>query len=92
MRWEETAEEAMKSQGFEVIASDGQDDYSGYGVTLGRKEGLYATLSWSYGSCSWCDHYEDMSPEERLQAFVELIDTWTTEEEARRKFNDSKGW
>lgn len=92
MSWEDVAEEAMKSQGFEVIDIEVTKDYQGYGVVLGRKDGLYATLSWSYGSCSHCDEYENMSDEERLQAFVELIDTWTTEEEARRKFNDSKGW
>lgn len=92
MSWEDVAEEAMKSQGFELVDIEVTKDYQGYGVVLGRKGGLYATLSWSYGSCSYCDSYEDMSEEERLQAFVELIDTWSTEEEARRKFNDSKGW
>ncbi len=92
MRWQETAENVLRNAQYEIVDVDGVSDYSGWGCVLAKKESTWATLSWSYGSCSWCDGYEDMSEEDRHQAFSELIDNWSSEEEARRKFNNSKGW
>lgn len=92
MRWQEEAEEAMESKGFNVVDFVGESDYQGWGSLLGHNGDEWATLSWSYGSCSYCDSYEDMSREDVIQSLVGDIDTWSSEEEARRKFNDLKGW
>lgn len=41
---------------------DGTSDYQGTGVLVGlRPDGVYIGLAWSYGSCSGCDSYEDLS-------------------------------
>lgn len=47
MRWEETAEDAMKRAGFAVVERRGVDDYQGWGVLLAQKGDEWAVLSWS---------------------------------------------
>src|SRR5512138_905517 len=60
-RWEDDAEKALTDDGYTIIDSAQNDDYQGWGVRLGSNAaGLFAVLSWSYGSCSGCDRYEDM--------------------------------
>jgi hypothetical protein len=52
---------------------------------------IWGTLSWSYGSCSGCDAYEDLNADDRLKAFIKLT-SFFDEVEARRQFEDRKGW
>lgn len=58
----------------EVVYWRGEADYQGsceYIVkidTWGSPE--YVEFAWSYGSCSYCDGYEDMSENERIKVFV----------------------
>lgn len=58
----------------------------------------YAVLSWSYGSCSSCDSYEDQvnydaTPEQLAAVFGELIEVVGTDvEAARAKLDERMGW
>jgi hypothetical protein len=91
--WEDDAKEALQRAGFEVVGRDGKDDWQGWGVLLAADgKGKWAVLSWSYGSCSGCDSYMDMSDSERKAAFDSEIEIYDTEEKARLIFSDRKGW
>jgi len=71
------------------------DDYQGWGVHLLRKGDEWATMPWSYGSCSVCDAYEDentSTPELCVEIFGGLIETFADEAAARIAFSGSKGW
>jgi hypothetical protein len=68
------------------------DDYQGWGCLLGRKGSEWAVLSWSYGSCNYCDAYEDLSDEELEVAFQDLVEAGLNEEDARQRFENAKGW
>lgn len=82
-RWEEEAEEAVArlGSGAYVVQRAGESDYQGWCSFLVAWEPddvagwRYGTMSWSYGSCSGCDCYEGMEPEELSKSFSELI-TW----------------
>lgn len=55
----------------------------------------WAVVSWSYGSCSGCDSYEDRdtsTPEACVAVFGDLIETCDNEDAARAKFSERKGW
>jgi hypothetical protein len=44
-----------------VVEKDGISDYQGWGALLLQDlGGNWGVLSWSYGSCSVCDGYEDV--------------------------------
>lgn len=93
MCWEETASEVMTSAGYAIIEADGIDDWQGWGVLLGRSsENKWAVLAWTYGSCSVCDSYKDMTQEERDEAFKSLIEPCQDEKAARALFSARKGW
>lgn len=91
-RWDDVAEEALKRAGFTAIDRRGTNDWEGWGVLLGCNATEFAVLSWSYGSCAFCDNYEDLSDAERAAAFDDLIERGLTEQAARALFNDRKGW
>jgi hypothetical protein len=89
MRWEEDAEKALQRAGFALIERDGVDDHQGWCALLATNDkGKWAVLSWSYGSCSGCDSYEDMSECERKAAFDSEIEIFDTEEKARLTFSN----
>lgn len=110
IRWMQETTMAAEHLGWTVVDSDGTDDYQGWGTLLLRKTVCpddlgqpterWATLAWSYGSCSGCDRYEDMGvcggPAERCaEVFGELIQELaprTYEEQARDAFRNAKGW
>lgn len=98
MRWCTETTLAAEHLGYEVIETDGVSDYQGWGVHLLRKDGSWAVLAWSYGSCGGCDQYEDVifddqgDPERCVQVFGELIEDCSSEEEARARFSERKGW
>lgn len=92
MRWQEEAEGAVERAGGSVVDAAGVDDYSGWGCLLARRGTEWGVLSWSYGSCSGCDSYEDLGDEDRRECFDALLDWKKDEEEARAAFNNSKGW
>lgn len=107
MRWEHETTAAAENLGWRVVATNGVDDYQGWGVHLLQRygDGLtpseWGVLSWSYGSCSGCDQYEDEIPyglddaafnEKCVQLFGPLIETCKDEEDARMKFSERKGW
>ena len=91
-RWEDVAEAALVRAGFAVIDRAGTNDYQGWGVLLGKSGDEFAVVSWSYGSCAVCDGYEDLSEEARAAEFDGMIARGMTEQEARLKFDSSKGW
>jgi len=94
MRWQTTAEDAVKSLDYTVKDTAGIDDYQGWGTLLLYRaaDEQWAVLAWSYGSCSVCDGYEDMGDKERHDAFVSLIETFPNEVAARERWQNSKGW
>lgn len=59
MRWRDETQLAAEHLGYEVVETDGVTDWQGWGVHLLRKDGSWAVLAWSYGSCGACDRYED---------------------------------
>lgn len=133
-RWDSETASAANYLGYQVVETDGNNDYQGWGVHLLRKidradsavaidaelEGRnetadeirsksptvgWAVLSWSYGSCSGCDGYEeqiyryddDYNPivnthEHLAEIFGDLIEECADEESARLKFKERKGW
>ena len=96
-RWEEDAESALKRAGFDVIDRAGTCDYQGWGVLIGKAGDEFAVdefavVSWSYGSCGMCDNFEDLSDEARAAEFDGMVERGMTEQEARVKFDSSKGW
>ena len=61
MRWESEAKSAAEYLGWTVVDTDGVSDYQGWGALLLQDlGGNWGVLSWSYGSCSYCDGYEDV--------------------------------
>lgn len=91
-KWEDVAEAALQRAGFTVIDRAGEVDYSGWGCLLGSNGSEFAVISWSYGSCSGCDRYEEMSDEQVASEFDGMVTRGLTEEEARAKFEKDKGW
>ena len=91
-RWEDVAEAALKRAGFDVIDRAGTCDYQGWGVLMGKAGDEFAVVSWSYGSCGMCDNYEDLSDEARTAEFDGMVARGMTEQDARLKFDSSKGW
>lgn len=59
---------------------------------MGRNSKNFAVLGWSYGSCSGCDSYENMSEDEVVKDLQNNIEIFNTEEEARIKFDERKYW
>lgn len=94
-RWSGEVVNALKLDGFELVDSDGVDDYQGWAVllfTCDLRE--WAVVDYSYGSCSGCDQYEEMSDDERTSAFRELAVRYDTEQSAREAFKEAadRGW
>lgn len=85
--------EAVAALGGEdqVVASWGEDDYSGpaYILAAGAR-----TLFWRYGTCETCDSFIEMTEGERIEALRREIDQHPDEAAARRAYDDavSKGW
>lgn len=100
MRWEDETRMAAGHLGYEIVETDGINDYQGWGVHLLRMGSQWAVLSWGYGTCSGCDAFEGQFVEydDRLRAdacavvFGELIETCADEDAARRLFDERKGW
>ncbi len=99
MRWEGEAEEALARAGYDLnVEKAGVDDYQGWGVVMAQnKDGLFAVCSWSYGSCSYCDPYEDLAygdaePGALEKAFDENVEAGLSEADGRAKFEARKGW
>jgi hypothetical protein len=93
-RWEGEAEQALKKAGYTVVARDGVSDYQGWGVMLGKSEsGMFAVLSWSYGSCGGCDPYDGDSTTQIVESLAGTIEHFSTDEAgAVERFKGSKGW
>lgn len=95
MRWRNETRLAAEHLGYEVVETDGVTDWQGWGVHLLRKDGSWAVLAWSYGSCGGCDRYEDEimgDPEHCAKVFGDLLEACASEEEARSRFSERKGW
>ncbi|HYF56280.1 MAG TPA: hypothetical protein VEA41_18645 [Salinarimonas sp.] len=92
MRWEDEAESAVERAGAVAVKRDGVSDWEGWGVILLRRGDQWGTLRWSYGSCSGCDRYEDMSDAERAKEFDELIAWHSDYDAAMAAFENGKGW
>ncbi len=91
-RWEDEAVVAAIINGWEVVDASGESDYQGWGsLLLTDGGGGWATLHWSYGSCSGCDGYEDMPTDDVVNALAGDIDTHQDEKSARLKFQ-AGGW
>lgn len=91
-RWEGAFSEAIEKQGGRVDEIAGPDDYQGWGAILAQKGDLWGAIGWSYGSCEWCDPYEDGQSSIEEEVANSLM--WTTEREARETFAEliSRGW
>lgn len=102
MRWENEAEVGAQQLGWEVVDRAGIDDYQGWGVLLLKRYGTeWGVLPWTYGSCNYCDQYEDQFTyglsdqdfnEACVRLFGSLIESADSEEAARLLFDSRKGW
>lgn len=90
-RWSEYAEELFYD--WDVFAEDSSDDYQGHATIIAFKEGKFAYLYWSYGSCSGCDGYEDMTDEERRAEFKNMAEIFDSHESFEKWTNmQSQEW
>lgn len=98
MRWLEETKKAANYLGWNVVETDGVDDWHGWGVLLLKTPtGDWGVLTWSYGSAGCCDQYEDAvrnaeTPAEYAAIFCDCIEPCPDEEAARMKFSERKGW
>jgi hypothetical protein len=66
-RWNEYCEELIGS--WLILWEDAEADWQGSARVLAFNNGQFRYVSWSYGSCSGCDIFEDMNEEERRNEF-----------------------
>lgn len=66
-RWSDYA--APLVEDWDILWEDSYDDYQGSARVLAFKQGQLRYLEWSYGSCSGCDSYEDLSEEDVEKEF-----------------------
>ncbi len=86
-RWEDEAVAAAIINGWEIVEANGLSDYQGWGRLLLTDGGhQWATLGWSYGSCSGCDSYEDMDTAAVVESLAGDIDIHPDEATARLKY------
>lgn len=69
-RWYHIASQIM--EGHTIIWEDSNADYQGTVSILGVKNNKFKWLEYSYGSCNYCDSYEDLSEGDVLKAFETL--------------------
>ncbi len=67
-------------EGWTVVAENSYIDYQGSASVLAVRGNRVRLIQWDWGSCSYCDPYEDMSKDERTQAFSKLLMTMTISE------------
>jgi tryptophan synthase alpha subunit len=94
-RWESVAERVLSDAGYDVHDSAGVADYQGWMCLMGKHRSIgneFAILAYSYGSCSGCDRFEDLSNEDREKEFHDLIVPDLSLEQAQRLFDARKGW
>lgn len=94
-RWVEEAVAALNRAGYtKLVDEEGESDYQGWVCLLAQNDsGEYAVISWSYGSCSGCDEYENMPDAAIEDAFDSLVETCGADEsKARKLFSDRRGW
>lgn len=58
-RWSEYAAELIG--GWDVVWEDAEVDYQGHANILACDGKKFMLIEWSYGSCSGCDGWEDLS-------------------------------
>ena len=71
-RWSEYAQELLGD--WDIVYDGSTSDYQGTVEILAHKEGRFAYLTYSYGSCSGCDGWEDMEDEARRADFKNLVE------------------
>lgn len=81
-RWSECVEPHLGD--WTVLWEEAYVDYQGGTKLLATKDGHYAYVEWSYGSCSGCDGWEDMAEDRRLEDFKNMIEYFDTNEELKR--------
>lgn len=84
-RWSEYAEEIFGD--WDVIWDNSQADYQGSVEFLAHKDGKFGYLSYSYGSCSGCDSWEDMEAEKVREEFQRMAEFFE-DVHALKKFAD----
>jgi hypothetical protein len=92
LRWGPEAVAIVESVGWSVVDVGGVDDWQGCGVLLLHRAGDWATLAWSYGTCSGCDEFEDMSDAELRARFLSDLSIASCESAARVAFAEGDGW
>jgi len=77
-RWSEFAEEIFGTT-WDVLWETADISYSGSAEVLAKKDGedKYAVVSWYYGSCSYCDPWEDEPTEKAREEFNQLVSYFT---------------
>jgi hypothetical protein len=71
-RWSEYAAELIGD--WDLIYDGSSADYQGTVEVLAYKEGRFAYLTYSYGSCSGCDGWEDLGEDKVREDFANLIE------------------
>jgi hypothetical protein len=71
-RWSEVV--ATNWGDWDFIWEEATVDYQGSARLLATKEGRFMYIEWSYGSCSGCDGWEDMSEEDRERDFKNMAE------------------
>jgi hypothetical protein len=84
-RWSQYAEELFSD--WEIIWDESEANYQGTVRFLARKDGKFAYLNYSYGSCSGCDSWEDM-PEDKVRADMKNLAEYFESAAELKKFAD----
>lgn len=76
-RWSKLADAALGlSEGWEILWENSESDYQGHADIFAKStswgDSRYLVYSWTYGSCSGCDGWEDQTRESIIR---EMLDT-----------------
>jgi hypothetical protein len=81
-RWSEYAEELFYD--WNIIWDNSYADYQGTGEFVAEKDGKFAYVTWTYGSCSGCDAWEDMPEDEVRKDFKNGVEYFNDIHELER--------
>ena len=84
-RWSEFTEELFGD--WDIIWENSTSDYQGSVELLAHKDGRFGYISYSYGSCSGCDSWEDQSEEAVRADFKNITEYFEDVHELQRFVN-----
>ncbi len=93
VRWASAIKKLFDSLEMEVVEFEGISDYQGCGIFLLREDhwnnARWYVMSFSYGTCGGCDAFEDLNALERAKAWLDLTESFATEQDAREVYEES---